>query len=452
MGTIIGAGIFKLAPDVAANAGSFSMTLLIWIVGGMMAMSGAICFAELSTRFPGQLGGDYVYLKAAYGKPIAFMFAWTAFWIIRPGNICIMALVFAEYFSQAARMPSDFAVWIAVSVVVLLSTINLAGLKPGSRTQNALTMAKVAGIGCVIALPFVAPMIFDFENIAATSTKLTADDSIAPQGSWLLAIVFVMFTMGGWNDVTLVAGEIKNPQVNLLKALVAGTAGVTLIYLLFNIALYAGLGYEALSESKTVATDLVLSTAQRCGDPNVASFLRDYGGRLVAGLVCVSCLGAINGMILTSPRIYYSVGRDYPSFQFLARWNAQRSVPWQAVVAQAVVTIALTLITLGRANGIEEMVTATTPYFYGFFSLTIVTIFIFRRRDALASIQTSEIKKVPFYPLPPLVFLGVCGLMCYKAIDYVIWRELTTLSLVLGGLLAIGAVIAIIVPAGKEDS
>ena len=224
VGTIIGAGIFKLAPDVAANAGSFPMTLLIWIVGGMMAMSGAICFAELSTRFPGQLGGDYVYLKSAYGKPIAFMFAWTAFWIIRPGNICIMALVFAEYFSQAARLPSEFAVWIAVTVVVLLSAINLAGLKPGSRTQNALTMAKVAGLGCVIALPFVAPLIFDFENIVAASTKLNVDDSIAPQGSWLLAIVFVMFTMGGWNDVALVAGEIKNPQVNLLKALVAGVS------------------------------------------------------------------------------------------------------------------------------------------------------------------------------------------------------------------------------------
>ena len=416
------------------------MTIGIWTIGGLLALVGAVCFAELTTRFPNQVGGDYVYLKAAYGKPVAFMFAWTAFWIIRPGNICIMALVFAEYFGKAAEgLIGEQSIWVAVAVIAILSGVNLSGIRPGIRTQNTLTIAKLAGIACVIAVP-VLPEWFGTTAAALPVSPETAASSHAP-GSLMLGIVFVMFTMSGWNDLALVAGEIKRPEVNLHRALVCATATVTLIYLIFNIALYTGLGYQGMSESSTVATDLVLSTANRLGDSPLADFLRRFGYRLVAALVCVSCLGAINGMIITSPRIYYSVGLDFRAFAFLAKWDRQRGVPWQAVLVQSAVTIVLILVTLGRPNGVEEVVTATTPFFYSFFACSVFTIFIFRWREMHT--DNKKIQHVPLYPLPPIVFLGVCAMICYSSVNYIVYRQLLTLTLVLGGLMLAGIVVAL---------
>ena len=452
IGTIIGAGIFRLSPIVAANAGSVLVTVCIWMVGGVLALLGALCFAELTTRFSDQLGGDYVYLKMAYGKTTAFLFAWTAFWVIRPGNICVMALVFSEYLAVAigGSWADEYYFWPALIVIMTLNGVNLLGIKPGTSAQNVLTVAKVTGIAGVIMLP-VLTLLWGGDVVSAVDSAGAAPvDSVASTategGSFMLAIVFVMYTLSGWNDLAMVAGEIKQPEKNLHRALVLATVSVTLIYLAFNAALFLGLGYDGVASSSKVATDLVLQTAEGFGGTRLAVFLTEFGARMVATLVCVSCLGAINGMIITSPRIYYSVGLDFQAFRFLSQWNQQRGVPWQALLAQSAITFLLVLMTIGRRTGVEEMVTATTPFFFVFLGCTVFTLFIFRFRDARGQSQqtAANVQKVPFYPLPPILFLAVCGWMCYSSINYVVSKELTNLCFVLGGLMAVGVVVAII--------
>lgn len=152
VGTIIGAGIFQTAPEIASLSGSFLWSVVLWVFGGLLTLIGALCFAELTTSHHEAVGGDYVYLKLAYGRPVGFMFAWAAFWIIRPANIGAMAMVFASYFDQL--MPTGLQLPYAVLAVLLLSGANLIGLKQGKWVQNVLTVAKIAGILGIVALAF----------------------------------------------------------------------------------------------------------------------------------------------------------------------------------------------------------------------------------------------------------------------------------------------------------
>ena len=252
VGTIIGAGIFQTAPLIASNAGNFQWMIGLWLAGGMITVIGALCFAELTTRFSDLAGGDYGYLKMSYGRPVGFMFAWATFWIIRPGNIGAMALTFASYFDRvlgfdAADNQFRVAVY-TLSAVLVLSGFNLIGLRQGKWIQNVLTVVKVLGIGAIISVAFFTPS--SSAPGPANPVQFGAAQNLG------LALVFVMFSFGGWNDISFVSTELKSPERNLFRALLYGSVLVTAIYVVVNCAFVASLGFNQMTESGAVATDV----------------------------------------------------------------------------------------------------------------------------------------------------------------------------------------------------
>lgn len=436
VGTIIGAGVFRTASDVAQLTPNSTFMIGIWVVAGIMVLVGAACFVELTTRFPEEAGGDYAYLKKAFGHPVAFMFAWAAFWIVRPANIGLMAIVFADHFAQLidslplfeAFTPWQLKVGAALFAIGLLTAFNLFGLQQGKLAQNVLTIAKVAGIGVIIALAFANP-IGSSEAVAVAPTAGTASWSFS--ALWL-ALVLVMFSFGGWNDLALVANEIREPKRNLWRALIFGIGIVTLVYVLFNVSLAIGLGQEGMAASGKPAIRLVEKAMGNSG------FLAERASDLVAALVCISCLGAINGMIITSPRIYYAVGRDYPLLGFLARWNEEKSCPWQAIVLQAVVTIGLLALCAGYKNNIFlVLAVASAPYFWSFLGATVLTLFHFRSREE----SKGEHFRVPLFPFEPIFFAMVCGGLVYSSIMHVIDEGHLFIAIAIGGMMLVGVIL-----------
>ena len=435
VGTIIGSGIFATAPFIASNANSFGLLIGLWILGGLVALVGAFCFAELMTTNQSVVGGDYVYLKKAYGRPVAFMFAWAAFWIVRPGNIGAMAMIFAQYFNQIIPFSHWGLIVYALGAVILLSITNLVGLRFGKSVQNLLTSAKVIGILAIVVLGLLKPA----QDLDLPTGQTTIN-------SLWVAMVLVMFTYGGWNDISFVTGEIRNPKKNLFRSLLLGTLTVTAVYVAVNIAYVVGLGYQNMAGSSAVATDLARHAL------GVDSTLGQRSGQLIAILVCISCLGAINGMILTSPRIYYAVGRDVKPLSFLSQWNQQRDVPWQAIVLQAIVTIGLILICLKYKNAFEVIVVVTAPYFWSFLGITVIALIVLRLRTSFqrsSDDPEAGIFRVPLYPLPPLFFGAVCFGLVYNTINYLFKQGYGIPFAVVSGLMAVGVLLSFLFSAKK---
>ncbi|MEM7455057.1 MAG: amino acid permease [Planctomycetota bacterium] len=466
VGTIIGSGIFGTTPLIAANTTGPSQLLWVWVLGGAVAMTGALCFAELMTRFPGAIGGDYVYLKRAFGLPAGFTFAWVAFWIIRPGNIGAMAMIFSQYFVEIVGGGSTGQVAFALLAVVGLSFTNLIGLRSGKVVQNVLTIAKVAGIGLIVLLAVVKtpPAEVQATQSGSDAVQVQTDDAEVDSNSdggssndeekesspkFWFAMVLIMFTYGGWNDIAFVAGEVKRPERNLVRSIIFGTAAVMVIYLAINWAFLHMLGYDGVTGSTAVATDFTKTAF----GPETTWGTRS--SQLVAALICISCLGAINGMILTSPRIYFSLGRDIKPLAFLARLNMRRDAPWQAIILQAVITIGLILLCLRYTNAFGVILAVTAPYFWGFLGATVLSLLVFRysrtRKDD-SSTSTAPIFKVPLFPLPALFFAAVCGAMAWSSIQHVIEERYTTVAVIVLSTMVVGVFAAFILSSRKYRS
>ncbi len=262
VGIIIGSGIYETTPLIASSAGHPLPLAIIWIMG-VIALAGALCYAELATAFP-HAGGDYLFLRRAYGPLTGFLFGWFDLWIMRPANIGAMAVVFARYFHQL--VPGGYAtppLHYALGVVLVLWSFTLLGARPGAWLQNTLTLAKCAGLLCVASAGFYCALWLP-------APAATAADAPILQWSWegqSLAFVLVMFSYGGWNDVSFLAGEIKEPQKNMLRSLVLGVGCVALIYLTVNYAFYAALGWHGLTSSEGGAAADVARRGRPVGRP-----------------------------------------------------------------------------------------------------------------------------------------------------------------------------------------
>lgn len=426
----------------------------IWIFGGLIALIGALCFSELTTTYPDR-GGDYGYLKRAYHHRVGFAFSWAAFWVIRPGNIGGMAMIFAEFASQV--VPWDVPrVLYATGSVAVISLLNLIGIRFGKTTQNILTVAKVLGILLIVLAAFVLWPRQSTEldsNSAADNTPVVAtaaEDSGATNAeeegeptflsywnAFWIAMVFVMFTFGGWNDLAFVATEVKEPQKNLLRALILGTISVLVVYLVFIFALVQGVGFEQMSAmgAKWENPTSVL-VDQRMGG---------LGRSFFACLVCISCLGAINAMVFTSPRIYWATAVDYPKLRWLAGTQSGNGW-WRAMFLQMLVTILLIVTFSREKGGVENIVAATAIYFWVFLSFTVIGLIVCRIRYRG---QFSGYR-VPLYPLTPVVFVAVCLFMGYRSWVYMVDKDLAIPTMLIGVWVAIGAVLSFFM--GHEGS
>lgn len=449
VGTIIGAGIFKMPAVVASYVPSIYALTGVWVCGGIIALIGALCFAELTTTYPDR-GGDYGYLNRAYHRRIGFTFAWAAFWIIRPGNIGAMAMIFGLFAIQL--FPGSYSAFTyAIGGVVATTMMNLLGVRFGKTTQNILSVAKVAGILLVVASAFAFwPNADAKRNQTDPSTTLSRSESgplaenqlppgdgdrnvtqpalAEPVSGWFwLALMFVMFTFGGWNDIAFVACEVREPKQNLLPALTIGTLVVLLVYLLVNFSLLFGLGFQRL--------EMLGQQSQSASAALISENMGAMGNRLFAALVCVSCLGAINAMVFTSPRIYWATAADYPALRWLAGGDRGRGW-WRAMLLQAMITLVF-VVTFGQTDdGLDNIVAATAPYFWSFLALTIVSLIVCRIR--FKGEFTGY--RVPFGPVMPLVFVSACGFMTYRAFLFMAEKDLGqhTVSIGLWVLLGFG--------------
>ena len=411
VGIIIGAGIYETAPLVAKCLGSGMGVMLIWLAGGVLALIGALCYAELATTYPRE-GGDYIYLTRAYGRWPGYMFGWTQLAVVRPGDIALMAFIFARYAQTLYAPFTDSGLSYAAAVIVVLTVINILGVKAGKWTQNFLTVAKFLGLVAISVVGFTAP------SPPQTGT-LPAVESFTWEGLQL-AFILVLFTFGGWNEMAYVAAEIKRPQQNIVRALVTGTVAVTALYVLVNGAFLSALGMAGMSNSRAVAVEAVGRTF-----PQIA-------GRVIAILICISALGAINGLIFTGARISYALGVDHRSFRPLGKWSQVLGTPVWALVVQGTLSLAIVLV----AGSFIDTILYTAPLVWLFFLATAFSVIVLRRREP----DVPRPYKVMAYPLSPLVFAAFCVFMLFSSTAYAIGRKPLGL-LFLVGILLLGVMV-----------
>jgi amino acid transporter len=403
-GIIIGAGIFETAPAVAACARGPAATLGLWLAGGLLALIGALCYAELATAYP-RLGGDYVYQSRAFGRGFGFLFGWSQLAVIRPGDIALLAFVFGRYGENLLGNPGWSLTGYAAAAIAGLTAVNLLGVRQGKRTQNLLTVVKVAGLLAIVGVALFSPL----------PSAAPSGPPVAAPGGLALALILILFTYGGWSEIAYVAAEIRNPRRNILRSLVIGTAVVTAVYLLMNAAFLRALGFGAMAGSEAVAAD------------TAATLFPRVAGRAVSALICISALGAINGLIFTGARISYAVGEDHPALGNLGRWSGRRNTPAFALAVQGVLSIAIVMI----AGSFINTILYTAPLVWFFFIATGISVFVLRRRDP----GTPRPYRVSL--LLPALFCALCIFMFYSCVSYA-WQVMPKALLVLGGTLLSG--------------
>jgi amino acid transporter len=389
VGIIIGAGIYQTAPDVAKGVGGSWGVLIIWAVGGLLSLCGAMGYAELASTYPHE-GGDYVFLSRAYGRWAGFLFGWAQLAIVRPGDIAVMAFVFATY-AQAFYDPlvGTFFPWThqvyAVGATLFFTFVNVMGVKEGKWTQNILTVLKTLGLLIIVGVSFLGPPIATTQNVGKPIP-------------WSLALILVLFTFGGWNEMAYVAAEVKNPQRNIARSLAIGTIAVTALYLLINGAFLHSLDYPGMAQSKAVAADTLEAT------------FPTWGGKFISVLICVSALGAVNGLIFTGARISFAVGAEHRIFHFLGCWDPHFGTPARALLVQGAISVFLILVLGSFLNAI--LYTAATVY--SFYLATTLALLVLRHKEP----QIERPYQVFGYPLVPLLFSAVCAFLIYSAVCY----------------------------------
>jgi basic amino acid/polyamine antiporter, APA family len=419
VGIIIGATIYRSGNMIAGPAPTVLWLLAFWLLGGVLSLLGALCYAELATAYPKE-GGDYVYLTRAFGRPVGFLFAWCQLWIVRPGSIGVMAYVFAEYANRIwPRTEGDRRAVIllgyAAGSIVVLTVVNLLGIRQGKWTQNVLTSAKLLGLAAIVLVGFLCSPP---PALGAVQAGFSLPEF--PLAGFRSAMIFVLFAYGGWNEMAYVAAEVKDPRKNILRALLIGTVAVTSIYLLVILAITYALGLEGARS--TTAAESVLALGMGPG-----------AGQAISALICISALGAVNGMIFTGARIYYAMGSDHRLYAWLGSWNARRSTPVPSLLIQGAITLTLVVWFGLTKNGFEQMVIFTTPGFWFFLMLVAVSVFVLRYREP----GTERPYRVPGYPITPILFCLSCAFMTYSGVDWALqnqsWEAFWSIGLLLVG-------------------
>lgn len=423
VGIVIGAGIFKTPALVAGISGDAGWALTIWVAGALISMAGALCYAELCTAYP-HAGGDYHFLRRAFGRDLAFMYAWSRATVINTGSIALLAFLFGDYFSTLVPLGAHSnAIW-ALVIVVVLTTVNMAGLNASSRMQIVLLLLEVVGLLAVA----VAGLFF---GDPAAPSSLSWFEKMPSAGAWGLALVFVLLTFGGWNESAYVSAELKGGPRAMVSVIVVSMLALTAIYLLVNLALMWGLGQQGLAGSKTAASSLV------------GMAFGPWAEKALGLSVAIAALTSINATMIVGARTNFALGRDWSSLHTLGQWQIQAGAPRKALWAQAAISIALVLLGMQEADGFSAMVEFTAPVFWGFLFVVGLAVMWLRHADPLAPRPF----KVPLYPLLPLVFCAACAWLTYSSISYAISQKAIHVS---GWLIASG-VLALLVLRWRES-
>ncbi|NBO65402.1 MAG: amino acid permease [Acidobacteria bacterium] len=410
VGTVIGTGVFLKTAIMAQDVGAPSLVLGAWVAAGLLSLAGALTYAELGAMLP-EAGGEYIYLRQAYGETTAFMFGWMRFAVAGSGSIAILGTGFATFLSAVLPLRT---VWIehqyrflgqtidwrlgtlqlvAVAVILIFAAVNCLAVALGGKVQSTLTVLKIAGIVVVVGGVFLFSNGASWEHLAAPVGGSGSVGGIAAFGTAMMA---ALWAYDGWNNMPMAAGEVQNPGRNIPRALILGMIAVTMIYCIANLAYFYALPFgEIITSSSTRYRD-ALPVATKAAQ----TFLGEYGGRIVSIAFILSAMGALNGSILANARVPYAMANDGLFFSFMSRLHAISRVPVAAILMQAVWACVLALS--GTFDQLTDYVIFASWIFYG---LVTSAVFVLRRKLPTAERPYRTIG----YPLVPLVFVVVAG-------------------------------------------
>jgi len=378
-GGIIGSGIFMVPATVALYAHSSSLFFLVWILGGIVSLFGALSVAELGAAMP-RTGGQYVYLSEAYGPIWGYLYGWSAVAVINTASIAAVGVAFSEYLGFFIPMTDVSIKGIAVVIITTLTIINIIDVKSGARFQNLFTFTKLGGIFGIILLGLCMGG-GNAGNLKPIFSDLSYTSLVGPLG---LAMVAVLWTFDGWIFVTYVAGEIKNPGRNIPLSLILCMIIVVSVYLALNFVLVYILGFNGMINSNLVMSDAA------------SVFLGKSGAIVVTVIILISLLGANNGFVLTSARINYAMARDNRFFKQAAFIHPKFQSPANALIIQCVWACVLTFT--GTFNQLITYIIFASWIFYG---MSAGAVIILRKKKP----DMERPYRTPFYPWIPIIFI-----------------------------------------------
>ncbi|HVF64874.1 MAG TPA: amino acid permease, partial [Casimicrobiaceae bacterium] len=363
------------------------------------------------TTYP-HAGGDYHFLTRAFGRPVSFLYAWARATVINTGAIAILAFLFGDYVSRIAPLgPASSAIW-AAAIVVVLTAVHIAGLQASARTQIVLTGIEVLGLVAVAIAGFVA---------TPEAASPPAFSSTPALGTLAFAMIFVLFTYGGWNEAAYISAELKGGRRAIVPVLITSLAILAIIYVVANIAMLNGLGLKGLASSKAAGADVM------------ARAFGPLGAQILSVIVAIAALTSINATMIVGARTNYAMGRDWPALRFMGGWSAAKGTPVVALVVQAVIALALVVFGSFQQSGFKTMVEFTAPVFWTFLFLVGISLFWLRFKDP----SVERPFRVPLYPLTPIVFCAACAWLAYNSITYAASKNAVHVSLLV---MAVGVV------------
>lgn len=377
VGQVIAVGIFLTPAGMAKSVGSPFWLLVVWLVMGAMALSGALCYGELASRYP-EAGGSYVYLREAYGKPLAFLYGWMTLLVMDPGLTAAFAVGMTGYIDYLIPLSPAGKIIFAIGSILILAGVNILGARVGSNVLKFLTLLKVGTLAFIVIFGFLGGR-GNFDNFRPF---FAAPESLF--GALAGGMVGAFFAFAGWWEMSRLAGEVREPDKNLPKALAIGVVALTLIYISTSAVFMYLVPAAGVTSDETFAA--------QAGEALFGSI----GGRVFAAVVVISVLGTLMAYLMAGPRVYYAMARDGLFFQAVARLHPRFGTPHRATAIQAL--IASVLVFTGNFNEIIS-------YFFFvvvvFIALTVAGLFVIRRRRPFEGYST------PLFPLTPIFFIAI---------------------------------------------
>lgn len=395
MGGIVGAGIFMSPHVVAQYVHTPVLMLTAWIAGGGIAIVGSFIYAELGARIP-EVGGQYVYLRRALHPALGFLYGWALLLVIQTGGMAAVAVTFARYLLELTPIPCSEGTVVVVTLAVL-TAVNCLGVKPGSRLQSVLMVLKIGAIACLVG----AGLLLVKRPHPVLHPVLDEPVSLGLVTSMGAAMVPVIFSYGGWQTTSFIAGEIRDPRRNLGRALVIGVSGVVVLYFLVNLVCLRALGPAELGRTGAPASDVMRIVAA------------DPGARLIALGIAVSTVGFLSQSILTAPRVYFAMAEDGLFFRSVGYLTPRTKVPVVAILLQSVWAGVIAL-----SGRYDQILNFQVPIDALFFGLTASCLFVLRHRERHGQAQPPGFR-VPGHPFTTALFIVACWLIVANAL----WKD-----------------------------
>ncbi len=393
VGIVVGIGIFKTPPLVAANVGSEFTFIAVWVLGAAITLVGALVYAELAATYP-STGGEYRFLARAFGQPTGFLFAWARISVIQTGAIAAVAFVFGDYAQQLHPLGPYGTAFYAAAALAALTALNVAGTLQGKSAQNLFTGLTFCALIALAAIGLAAP---------SPAAAAVAAPALGEAGGALgLAMIFILLTYGGWNEAAYISAELRDSRRDVVRVLVFGTAAIAAAYVLINLAYLHVLGLAALRESSAVAADMMRLV------------LGERSAQVLSLVICAAALSTLNATIFTGARVYHALGEDMARLRGLGLWNGRGNNPRNAILVQSAIAMALVAFGAFRPDGFHAMVEYTAPVFWLFLLLVGIAFFVLRRREP----ERERPFRVPFYPYKPLLFCLTCAWLLYASLAY----------------------------------